>query len=921
MASPPVLPVQERPAAPARPAPTRRGPRATTRGQESRRLGVLLATAAALLVGAFALITWRDHVDALEEGWSSAERGALGVAEHAAGALAAALTITDRVEQTLRRDGPERFRGAGWEDLGGYARHAPQVGSLWVLDIGGSLLASSLLPAPPPANFADRPFFAPLRDGAETYLAPLLWGRVSQVWFFSLNRAVRDAQGGFLGIVQAAMHAEDFHRVHAGLGLGTAASVGLFRADDGAPLMLWPLSAPRPGEIPDAAQAPAARALGGVTRMAAPEGRMASADAPGGPVLVAWRAVNAPGGMVAVAAVSRQQALAPFRARLQRNMAVLALSATALGTLAWAVFAAQRRGTEARRAAEAGQRELAAMLEATSDGVIALDAQGRVTFLNGRAAAQLGPLGLDLLGAPLWERCPEAIGGPFWQAWHEALRTGMAAAAESRCDALGSDFHAEGHRRADGGVVIFFHDVTEARAARARLAESEARFRATFEQAAVGMAQVGLDGRFLDVNERLSAILGYPREELLALRFQDLTHPDDLADDVGRVEALLAGKGERFAMEKRYHRKDGTPVWAMLTVALLRDAAGRPERFVSVVEDISARRAAEAALRESEARFRTLMDAAPVMVWVTDAAGRCSFLNRRWYELTGQAEAEALGEGWLEATDPAERAATVAAVRTALGRQEAFRLEYRLRLRDGSLLWVINAGEPRHGAAGEFLGHVGAVFDIADRKEAEERQMLLAREVDHRARNALAVVQSIVGLTRAEDAAGFRQAVTGRVAAMARAHSLLSRERWDGAGLGEIVAQELEAYRGAEEGAGRVVIAGPPVALAAGAAQPLAMALHELATNAAKYGALSVREGQLAVRWWLDPAEGGLRLEWRETGGPPVAGPPTRRGFGSSIMAGTVERQLHGRAEFEWEPAGLVCRIALPPSQLRTARG
>ncbi len=891
------------------------------RRPEARRLALLLAAATALLLGTFALTTWRDHADALEEGWGNAEQGALGVAEHAAGALAAALTITDRVERALQRDGTDRFGGSGWVDLGDFARHAPQVGSLWVMDAAGTLLATSLTPAPPADNFADRPFFAPLRDGAETYLAPLLWGRVSQTWFFSLNRAVRDAQGRFLGLVQAAMHAEDFHRVHAGLGLGTAAGVGLIRSQDGAPLMLWPLPAPAPGETPDAARLPLARALGSAAGQPAPAGRMTSWETPGGPMLMAWRAVNVPSGMVAVVAVSREQALAPFRTRLLRNLAVLTLAATALGALAWAVFVAQRRGAEARSAAEAGQQELAAVLEATSDGVIALDPQGRVTFLNGRAAAQLGALGQDALGTLLWDRCPEAIGGPFWQAWHEALHTGAAAAAEAHCSVLGSDFRAEGHRRADGGVVIFFRNVTEARAARARLAESEARFRAAFEQAAVGMAQVGLDGRFLDVNERLCAILGYSREALLALSFQDLTHPDDLAADLARVEALLAGAGERYALEKRYRHQDGSMVWAMLTVSLLRDAAGRPERFVSVVEDISARKAAEAALRESEARFRTLMDAAPVMVWVTDAAGRCSFLNRRWYELTGQSESEALGEGWLDATDPESRAATAADVRQALARREAFRLEYRLRRRDGSLLWVINAGEPRHGAGGEFLGHVGAVFDIADRKEAEERQLLLAREVDHRARNALAVVQSIVGLTRAEDAAAFRQAVTGRVAAMARAHTLLARERWDGAGLGDIVEQEIEPYRGAEDGAGRITIEGPPVALAPGAAQPLAMALHELATNAAKYGALSVREGRLAVRWWIDPAEGGLRLDWRETDGPPVEGPPTRHGFGSSIMAGTVERQLQGRTEFAWEPTGLICRIALPPSQLRGARG
>ncbi|HEX3218939.1 MAG TPA: sensor histidine kinase, partial [Candidatus Limnocylindria bacterium] len=171
---------------------------------------------------------------------------------------------------------------------------------------------------------------------------------------------------------------------------------------------------------------------------------------------------------------------------------------------------------------------------------------------------------------------------------------------------------------------------------------------------------------------------------------------------------------------------------------------------------------------------------------------------------------------------------------------------------------------------------------------------LLLREVDHRAKNALAVVQSVLTLTRTEDPADFKKAVMGRIAAMALAHTLLARERWHGADLRALLAEELAAYRGGGGLESAVQFDGPLVGLAPDAAQPVAMAIHELATNAAKYGALSVPGGRVAISWSRDPKEGGLVLVWRERGGPPVTAPPERRGFGTSLIQSTVVRQLQG---------------------------
>jgi two-component sensor histidine kinase len=194
--------------------------------------------------------------------------------------------------------------------------------------------------------------------------------------------------------------------------------------------------------------------------------------------------------------------------------------------------------------------------------------------------------------------------------------------------------------------------------------------------------------------------------------------------------------------------------------------------------------------------------------------------------------------------------------------------------------------------------------------------------VDHRARNALAVVQALLALTPAEGEAAhrFAAAVTGRVAAMARAHALLSRERWRGAELRALLAEELAPYT--LGWADRVRLEGPPLHLTLDAAQPFSMVLHELATNAAKYGALSVPSGRLDVGWEV-PAEGGngtLTLRWIETGAPPppptaARAAPVRQGFGSRLVERSL-RQLGGDAAYEWRPEGLRCTLRVPAERL-----
>jgi PAS domain S-box-containing protein len=226
------------------------------------------------------------------------------------------------------------------------------------------------------------------------------------------------------------------------------------------------------------------------------------------------------------------------------------------------------------------------------------------------------------------------------------------------------------------------------------------------------------------------------------------------------------------------------------------------------------------------------------------------------------------------------------------------------RRKDGSTVSLdLSVAEWRDAHGQRFF--TGIMRDITLRKEVETRHRILMREVDHRAKNALAVVQSVVRLTRANDPRAYAQAVEARVSALARAHTLLAEQGWVGADLKALVAVELAPYV-----ATSVSLLGPAVPIAHTAAQPLGMVLHELATNAAKYGALSRPGGTVTLRWCF--AGGALRVRWEERGGPQIEAPPSRRGFGSRLIEAMVRTQLGGTVDLLWTPSGLACVIAVP---------
>jgi PAS domain S-box-containing protein len=236
-----------------------------------------------------------------------------------------------------------------------------------------------------------------------------------------------------------------------------------------------------------------------------------------------------------------------------------------------------------------------------------------------------------------------------------------------------------------------------------------------------------------------------------------------------------------------------------------------------------------------------------------------------------------------------------------------FQTEFRVLRPNGEVRWCTGTAIANFDEQGRLIWLSGVVVDITERKRAEERQILLAEEVDHRARNVVAVVQSIMRLTRADSIDDYIRALDGRISALSNAHRLLANSRWEGADLNRLVDEEFAPYRAG--GKQRVSVRGPGVLLPPATAQTIALALHELATNAAKYGALSAEAGRVDLTWQLD--DGKLELLWKESGGPRIS-PPSQRGYGSRAIVAGIERQLGGIVKFDWQTSGLHCTLSVP---------
>ncbi len=328
-------------------------------------------------------------------------------------------------------------------------------------------------------------------------------------------------------------------------------------------------------------------------------------------------------------------------------------------------------------------------------------------------------------------------------------------------------------------------------------------------------------------------------------------------------------------------------------------------------------RRGQALLQERERRFRSLLDVLPAAIYTTDAAGRLTYFNDAAAELWGQrpplGTTDWCGSWRLYWPDGTPMAHADCPTALALKDRRPLRgLEAIVERPDGTRVPIQAAPTPLFDAAGKVIGAVNMLIDITERKRAEDQQALLVRELHHRVKNTLATVQAIMGATArtAKTIEEFRDALIGRIGSLARTHLLLSDEG-GAAEFGGILRKELDAFDPGHEG--RITLSGPPVELPSQLAVTLGMALHELTTNAARFGALSIPEGKVEVVWSVTIAADGRRLDvdWTESSGPKVAAPAIK-GFGTRLLDIVLPGQIQAQANVEYRPEGARIALSVP---------
>jgi len=442
------------------------------------------------------------------------------------------------------------------------------------------------------------------------------------------------------------------------------------------------------------------------------------------------------------------------------------------------------------------------------------------------------------------------------------------------------------------------------------LTQSDIWLQAIFAQTTGGIALTDLDGSFVTVNQRYCEIVGYPETELLKLRMQDITHPDDLPGNLEKFHRMVE-TGSNFEIEKRYIRRDGTLVWVSNSVSVIRNDSGQIMQAATVTIDVTERKRA----RKEARRLAAIIASSDDAIISVDLDLKIRSWNRGAVKLYGYSAEEAIGRPALIILPPelvTEENVIIDSIKAG-GHVEPH--ETRRIHKDGSEVHVSLRVSPIYDENGYVVGASKIARDISERKEAERLQNLLIGELTHRVKNVLATVNAVVRQTLGPAAPNSQESVLqARLEALSKAYDLLTISNWESASLHDIVRKAMSPYP-----QDSVQVEGDEVFVNARAVLPLSLVLHELGTNAAKYGALSTDRGQVALRWSIasssDPAGAVLNLRWEERGGPSVT-VPSRQGFGSRLIKAVTTSELGGDVVADYAHTGLICDFEMALSSL-----
>jgi PAS domain S-box-containing protein len=465
-------------------------------------------------------------------------------------------------------------------------------------------------------------------------------------------------------------------------------------------------------------------------------------------------------------------------------------------------------------------------------------------------------------------------------------------------------------------------DITERKQAELTLAERNVQLELAGKAGLVGCFAYYLSAEIMQISQGYAAIHAFPEGTTEIARSKCLAgvHPDDIGRVVEfRSEAFRERRPE-YGVEYRIIRSGGEMRWVETRCFISYNSEGCPHRVIGVSIDFTERKLAEDMLAERNLQFAMAGKVGQVGSYAYDIRSERAQISPGYAAIHGLPDGttEITRSEWLAFVHPEDVERLKVFRSDALReRRGEFQVDYRIVCCNGEVRWIESRGFISYGGDGHAQRLIGVKIDVTERKRAEERQRALLAELDHRVKNALATVSAVISHSRQENGSVDGFALEGRLRTMATTHELLSSRQWQGLSLTDLVRRELAPYATRNN----TEINGPEVLLRAEAGQALAMVLHELATNAAKYGALSTKKGRVSIRWdrrLNGQSHSYLVLDWQEIGGPPVVA-PEKSGYGTSTIRDLIPYEFGGMVDLAFAPEGMRCRLELPADWLSIA--
>jgi len=568
---------------------------------------------------------------------------------------------------------------------------------------------------------------------------------------------------------------------------------------------------------------------------------------------------------------------------------------------------------------------------------IMLDLSGRIVFWSGGAERLYGYGKTEAIGRVVHDLLRTEFPQPLAEIEAAVLRDGHWTGELEHDHRDGSRIFVASNwalHRGEGGeadsIIKVDNDITALKETEADLRQSDLTLRLAIGASDQGIWQreIGAGNTELKMDARCRSLFGLTQDEPID---RDTCVGRMHADDRAMVEARIAraldpaDANDTYDCEYRVFHPDGDVRWIRAFGRALFEpdpnapARRRAIRFLGTMRDVSPAKCAEEQRERDAALLRTIVETVPGLIYAKDREGRMLVANRLVTDLIGKPWADVEGRTDAEFLDDGGQAKSVMRNdRWVMERGSSQTLEEPIRAPDGEMRLWLSTKTPLRGADAQTIGLVGLSIDITERKRTEDRMRLMINELNHRVKNTLATVQAIALRTLVDVDPQTRRALENRLLALAAAHDVLTRESWEGAGLTDVVQAGLIPFRAADRDCFR--LSGPALYLCPRAALALAMGLHELATNALKYGALATLGGVVDINWYLTrEATPKLRMTWTERGGPPVA-PPTHRGFGIRLVERNLAQDLGGTVDIGFDnPEGIVCLIEAPLAEVTTS--